>query len=97
MAEDPDPAGGRRWQRSGLTRADGSLVLDDWCLVDPRLGPIARIYRTVGGPRDGQWFWAVQVDEKGRPWNGGTGYSPTGREAKKEVEAILLRYARTDG
>ena len=69
-----------KWRRTALTRADGSQVPDDWCLVDPQLGPIARIYRVTGGPRDGQWCWAVQIDEHARPWNSGTGYCPTGRE-----------------
>lgn len=32
---------------------------------------------------------ALPFDENGRPWNGGTGYCPTGREAKKEVEDRL--------
>jgi hypothetical protein len=79
----------RKWHRTDLRAADGSLARDDWSLIDPQLGPIARIYRAVGGPRDGQWFWAVQIDEHGRPWNVGTGYAPAGKEAREAVEAIV--------
>jgi hypothetical protein len=83
----------RKWRHTGLTRADGSIPPDGWCLVEPALGPIARIYKTGGGPRDGQWFWAVQLDGHGRPWNGGTGYCPTGKEAREAVEAKIGSYA----
>jgi hypothetical protein len=83
-----------QWRRTALTRADGAPVPDDWCLVDPQLGPIARIYRVTGGPRDGNWFWAVQIDKQGRPWNGGTGYCPSGREAKEAVEARMAALRR---
>lgn len=34
-----------KWRRTALTRADGAPVPDDWCLVDPQLSPIARVYR----------------------------------------------------
>lgn len=81
----------RRWRRTALTRADGSPVPDDWSLIDEQLGGIARIYRVNGGPGDGTWFWAVQVDAQGRPWNAGTGYCATGAEAKQAVEAIVAR------
>jgi hypothetical protein len=82
----------RRWRRTDLVRADGSLPPDDWRLTDPTLGAITRIYRPTGGPQGGRWFWAVQVDAKGRPWNGGTGYAPTGAEAKAAFEAILADF-----
>jgi hypothetical protein len=81
-----------KWRRTALTRADGSPVPDDWSLVDERLGGIARIYRVNGGPGDGQWFWAVQVDAQGRPWNAGTGYCETGAEAKQAVEEIVAGF-----
>ncbi len=58
-----------------------------WCLELPNGDAVARIYRVRGGPRDGHWFSAVQIDEHFRPWNGGTGYCETGREAKEAVEA----------
>lgn len=79
----------RRWCRTALTRADGAPVEDDWSLVDERLGPIARIYRVVGGPQDGTWFWTVLVDAQGRPFNAGSGSVPTGAEAKAAVEKIV--------
>ncbi len=53
----------------------------------PHGDAVARIYKVRGGPRDGHWFWAVQIDEQFRPWKGGTGYSETGREAREAVEA----------
>ncbi len=62
---------------------------DDWSLVDERGQPLGRIYRITGGPKDGHWFWTVLVDAQGRPWNAGTGYCPTGREAKEAVEALV--------
>lgn len=81
----------RRWRRTALTRADGRPVPDDWSLVDEQLGPVARIYKETGGPRDGQWFWTVLVDGLGRPWNGGTGHCATGAEAKTECDKRLSR------
>jgi hypothetical protein len=79
----------RRWRRTALTRADGPPVPDDCSLIDDRFGGIARIYRVNGGPSDGQWFWPVQVEAHGRPWNAGTGYCTTGAEAKQAVEDIV--------
>ncbi len=37
-----------------------------------------------GSPQD---CWRMQIDERFRPWNGGTGYCETGREAKEAVQA----------
>lgn len=81
--------GDLKWRRTALTRADGSLLRDDWSLVSEQLGPVARIYKANGGPRDGAWFWAVQIDAQGRPWNSGTGYCASGKEAKECVERVL--------
>lgn len=78
-----------RWRRTALTRGDGSPVPDDWCLVDERLGEIARIYRITGGPQNSSWFWAVLVDAQGLPWNSGSGNAPSGAEAKAKVERII--------
>lgn len=86
----------RKWRRTDLTGADGAPVPDDWCLVDEKLGAIARIYKVVGGPLDGNWFWAVQVDAQGRPWNSGTGYCATGKEAKETVEAMIAGFEGGD-
>ncbi len=75
--------------------ADGSPVADDWTLADERGQPIGRIYRMTGGPKDGHWFWTVLIDDQGRPWNGGTGDCPTGREAKAAVEARVSPFRAT--
>ncbi len=48
---------------------------------------IPLLSKVRGGLRDGHWFWAVQIDEHFRPWNGGTGYCETSREAMEAVEA----------
>ncbi len=82
---------GYRWRRTRLTAADGRQVEDDWCLELPNGDAVARIYRVRGGPRDGHWFWAVQIDERFRPSDGGSAYCETGREAKKVVEARVRR------
>jgi hypothetical protein len=82
----------RKWRRTDLTDADGQLVRDDWCLIDEKLDPIARIYRLNGDPQDGRLFWAAQIDAQGRPWNSGTGYEATGAEAKAAAEAVLAGF-----
>ena len=63
---------------------------DDWTLVGATGRPLGRVYKTMGGPMDGRWFWTVLINFKGQPWNGGTGYCATGREAKEAVEARVL-------
>ena len=50
---------------------------------------MARIYKVRGGPQDSAWFWVEQVDAQGRPWNSGTGYCLTGKEAREAVERII--------
>lgn len=84
----------RKWRRTALTGANGLPVPDDWSLVDERLGPVARIYRIRGGPRDGHWFWTVLVNAEGCPFNAGTGNAPTGADAKAAVEALMARLPR---
>jgi hypothetical protein len=80
----------RRWRRTSFKRLDGSVdvVLDDWCLHDENDQVLARIYKMTGGPQNSQWFWAVQVGPDGEPWNGGTGYFATGKEARETCEAL---------
>jgi hypothetical protein len=80
----------RKWRRTALTLYDGRPVPDDWTLVDAADQALGRIYKTTGGPLDGHWFWTVLVNAQGWPWNAGTGYCPTGREAKAAVEARVL-------
>ena len=79
-----------RWRRTAFERIDRKVEAapDDWSLVD-ETGPIARIYNVVGGPNEGRWFWTVLIAKDGRPYNGGTGYTDTGREAKEACEALL--------
>ncbi len=79
-----------RWRRTALIAAIGP-VADDYCLYDAAGQPVARIYKVRGGPYDGHWFYALQVDEQGRPWNAGTGYCATGREAKEICEMLAGR------
>ncbi len=80
-----------RWRRTDLIVASGGPVEDDYCLLDAAGQPVARIYKVRGGPYDGHWFYALQADEQGRPWNAGTGYCATGREAKEICEAMAAR------
>jgi hypothetical protein len=77
----------RLWRRTRLTRADGSPIPDDWTLEDDSGQPLGRIYAETGGPQNGGWFWAVLVALDGTPFNGGTGHTETGREAREAVEA----------
>jgi len=80
-----------RWRRTvikGLSH-DPGIVDDDWSLNDSRGQSYARIYKVRGGPNDAAWFWTVIVDSDGRPWNAGTGYATSGREAREACEARL--------
>ena len=81
-AEDPAPEADkhRRWRRTSFRRLDGRVEFspDDWTLADPAGQPLARIYRTTGGPQAGRWAWFVLVDAHGRPFNGGTGTAEEG-------------------
>ncbi len=86
----------RRWRRADLIAANGRPVDDDYCLLDDAGQAVARIYKVRGGPYDGHWFYALQVDEQGRPWNAGTGYCATGREAKQICEAMAARLVLAD-
>ena len=79
----------RLWRRTRLTRADGSPVPDDWTLEDDSGQLLGRIYAEIGGPQGGRWFWAVLVAPDGTPFNGGTGHTETGREAREAVEALV--------
>ncbi len=80
-----------RWRRTALTAANGGPVEDDYSLLGAAGQAVARIYKVGGGPYDGHWFYALQVDEQGRPRNAGTGYCATGREAKQVCEAMAAR------
>jgi hypothetical protein len=71
-----------RWRRTTSQNADDSLESDDWSLVDDQGQTAARLYKVRGGPRDGQWFWTVPVDERDKTRNGASGYCWTGTQTK---------------
>ncbi len=78
-----------KWRRTWLKGADGSYDPNDWTLRADDGRNLARIYRIKHGPQQGRWFWAVQVDQQGWPFNGGTGTEATGREAREACESRL--------
>jgi hypothetical protein len=65
---------GFKWRRTAFARIDGAVDIaeDDWSLMIGGLSA-ARIYCVRGGPRDGRWFWAVQIGRGLVPFNSGTG------------------------
>jgi hypothetical protein len=67
------------WRRTAFTQIDGAVETpdDDWPLFVDSL-PAARIYRVRGGPHDGRWFWAVQIDLGRVPFNSGAGNADGG-------------------
>jgi hypothetical protein len=72
------------WRRTAFTSINGDveIALDDWTLLDPSGEPLARLYKVMGGPQDGRWYWTVLYMRGGRVGNGGTGFTATGREAR---------------
>ena len=86
-----------KWRRTNILSADGSIRDDDWTLYADDGRNLARIYQVSHGPREGQWFWAVQIDTQGRPWNGGTGTEATGREAREACKARIPGILRSFG
>lgn len=83
-----------RWQRTVIA---GEIIADDWCLHSDAAQSVARIRRETGGSNDGLWFWAVQIDESGRPYNAGTGYARSGAEARQACEDRLSAPFRPAG
>ncbi|WP_036282852.1 hypothetical protein [Methylocystis sp. ATCC 49242] len=81
----------RNWRRTSFRRLDGTVdvATDDWSLLDDAGRPLARIYLQDGGPQGGRWAWFVQVAPDGTPWNGGTGYAASGREAREISEQLV--------
>jgi hypothetical protein len=71
------------WRRTAFTSINGNVEIapDDWTLLDPPGEPLARLYKVMGGPQDGQWYWSVG--------NGGTGFTATGHEAREACEARI--------
>ena len=76
----------RNWRRTVI---GGKIVNDDWVMLDAAGQALARIYRIVGGPKDGRWAWFIQVDPDGRPYNGGSGDGANGTEAREAIEARI--------
>jgi hypothetical protein len=79
----------RNWRRTNLIGADGARIPDDWSLLDDAGRSLARIYLRHGGPQAGRWCWHVLVAPDGTPFNGGTGTTATGREAREACEALV--------
>lgn len=79
-----------KWKRTMLVDIGGVRMAlpDDWCLVDGALS-LARIYRLIGGPLEGNWAWFVQVFPDGTPGNGGTGTEESQTAAREACEARL--------
>ena len=49
------------WRRTAFTSINGNVEIepDDWTLLDPSGEPLARLYKVMGGPQDGRWYWTV--------------------------------------
>jgi hypothetical protein len=77
------------WRRTAFTSTTGNVEIapDDWTLLDPSGEPLARLYKVMGGPQDGRWYWTVLFMRDGSVGNGGTGVTTTGREAREACEA----------
>jgi hypothetical protein len=84
------------WRRTAFesTSGDVEIVPDDWTLFDPSGVPLARLYKVMGGPQDGRWYWTVLVMPDGSVGNGGTGFTPTGRETREACEARFSETTR---
>ena len=80
-----------RWRRTAFEDRSGNVEIapDDWTLLDPSDEPLARLYKVFGGPQDGRWYWTVLSRPDGSVGNGGTGFTPTGREAREACEARI--------
>ena len=59
------------------------------CGGDPSGEPLARLYKVMGGPQDGRWYWTVLFMPDGSVGNGGNGFTATGREAREACEARI--------
>jgi hypothetical protein len=76
------------WRRTAFTSINGNVEIepDDWTLLDPSGEPLA-LYKVMGGPQDGRWYWTVLFMPDGSAESGGTGFTATGREAREACEA----------
>jgi hypothetical protein len=79
------------WRGTAFEDGSGSVevALDDWTLLDSSGKPLARLYKVMGGPQDGRWYWTVLFRLDGSVGNGGTGFVLTGREAREACEARI--------
>ena len=79
------------WRRTAFTSISGDVEIapDDWTLLDPSGEPLARLYKVMGGPQNGRWYWTVLFRPDGSVGNGGNGFTATGREAREACEARI--------
>ena len=79
------------WRRTAFASISGDIEIapDDWTLLDPSGEPLARLYKVMGGPQDGRWYWTVLFRPDGSVGNGGNGFTATGREAREACEARI--------
>lgn len=49
------------WRPTAFASISGDVEIapDDWTLLNPSGEPLARVYKVIGGPQDGQWYWSV--------------------------------------
>ena len=79
------------WRRTAFASISGDVEIapDDWTLLDPCGEPLASLYKVMGGPQDGRWYWSVLFMSDGRVGNGGTRFTATGHEAREACEARI--------
>ena len=61
------------WRRTAFASISGDVEIapDDWTLLDPSGEPLARLYKVMGGPQDGRWYWTVLIQarrQRGKRW-----------------------------
>jgi hypothetical protein len=85
-----------RWRRTAFEDRGGNVEIapDDWTLLDPSGEPLARLYKVMGGPQDGRWYWTVLFMPDGSVGNGGTAFTATGQEAREACEARIPEMMR---
>jgi hypothetical protein len=84
------------WCRTAFTSINGNVEIapDDWTLLNPSGEPLARLYKVMGGPQDGRWYWTVLFMADGSVGKGGTGFTATGREAREACETRIPKTMR---
>ena len=79
------------WRRTAFESISGDVEIapDDWTLLDPSGEPLARLYKVMGGPQDGRWYWTVLFMPDGSVGNGGAGFVD-GRQFMRSWRESLL-------